>query len=339
MKVVTFGEIMLRLKTPENLRIMQSDGFEASYGGAEANVAVSLAMYEDKCAFVSKVPNNPVGMSALSEVRHYGVNTEYMLRGGDRLGIYFFEKGSDIRNTNVVYDRAFSAFSLSQPSEYHWENILEPGDVFYFSGVTPAVSKYVEDTVRSALKYCKKNDIQVICDLNYRRKMWSKEQAQVVMRDLMQYVDVCIANDEDFEATLGIHAFDGNLSTGIDQIDTYKEGMLEITRQFPNVKSVTSVLRNMHTVEEGDWMGIYYVDGKFYQSPIHRVHSLEAVGAGDAYGAVFVHGLINGFDPQKTVDFAISASVLKLMIQHDFNVVTQEDVFKIMNSKNTNLSR
>lgn len=140
--------------------------------------------------------------------------------------------------------------------------------------------------------------------------MWSKEQAQVVMRDLTQYVDVCIANDEDFEATLGIQAFDGDLSTGIDQIDTYKEGMLEITRQFPNVKSVTSVLRNMHTV-----------------------------GAGDAYGAVFVHGLINGFDPQKTVDFAISASVLKLMIQHDFNVVTQEDIFKIMNSKNTNLSR
>lgn len=268
MNVVTFGEIMLRLKTPENLRIMQSDGFEASYGGAEANVAVSLVMYEDKCAFVSKVPNNPVEMSALSEVRHYGVNTEYMLRGGDRLGIYFFEKGSDIRSTNVVYDRAFSAFSLSQPSEYHWENILEPGDVFYFSGVTPAVSKYVEDTVRSALKYCKEKDIQVICDLNYRGKMWSKEQAQVVMRDLMQYVD-----------------------------------------------------------------------GKFYQSPIHRVHSLEAVGAGDAYGAAFVHGLINGFDPQKIVDFAISTSVLKLMIQHNFNVVTQEDVFKIMNSKNANLSR
>ena len=291
-------------------------------------------MFEDQSAFVSKVPNNPVGMSALSEVRHYGVNTDYLVRGGDRLGIYFFEKGTDIRSTNVVYDRAFSTFSLSQPSEYHWENILEPGDVFYFSGVTPAVSKYVEDTVRSALKSCKERIFKL-----FVKKMWSKEQAQVVLRDLMQHVDVCIANDDDFEATLGIQAFDGDLSTGIDQIDTYKEGMLEITRQFPNVKSVTSVLRNMYTVEEGDWMGIYYVDGKFYQSPIHRVHSLEAVGAGDAYGAAFVHGLINGFDPQKTVDFAISASVLKLMIQHDFNVVTQEDVFKIMNSKNTNLSR
>lgn len=201
-----------------------------------------------------------------------------MLRGGNRLGIYFFEKGSDIRSTNVVYDHAYSAFSQSDVEDYKWEDILEPGDIFYFSGVTPAASDSVCQSLKRAL-------------------------------------------------------------TGIDQIDTYKEGMLEITCQFPNVKSVTSVLRNMHTVEEGDWMGIYYVDGKFYQSPIHRVHSLEAVGAGDAYGAAFVRGLINGLDPQKIVDFAISASVLKLMIQHDFNVVTQEDVFKIMNSKNTNLSR
>ena len=166
-----------------------------------------------------------------------------------------------------------------------------------------------------------------------------KEQAQGGMRAFMHYVVLSYSNVVGFGAKIGNDGLVCNLSTGIDQIDTYKEGMLEITRQFPNVKSVTSVLRNMHTVEEGDWMGIYYVDGKFYQSPIHRVHSLEAVGAGDAYGAAFVHGLINGFDPQKTVDFAISASVLKLMIQHDFNVVTQEDVFKIMNSKNTNLSR
>lgn len=339
MKVVTFGEIMLRLKTPENLRIMQSDAFEASYGGAEANVAVSLAMFEDKSAFVSKVPNNPVGMSALSAVRHYGVNTNYMVKGGDRLGIYFFEKGSDIRSTNVVYDRAYSAFSFSQPDEYAWENILEPGDIFYFTGVTPAVSESVRNVLKSALKYCKENQIQVICDLNYRGKMWSCQEAQKVMRDLMQYVDVCIANDEDFEATLGIHAFNGDLSTGIDQIESYKQGMLEIMKQFPNVKSVTSVLRNMHSVEQGDWMGIYYKDGKFYESPIHSVHSLEAVGAGDAYGAGFVHGLINGFDPQKTVDFAISASVLKLMIQHDFNVVTEQDVLKIMDSKSTNVSR
>lgn len=339
MKVVTFGEIMLRLKTPENLRIMQSDAFEASYGGAEANVAVSLAMFEDQSAFVSKVPNNPVGMSALSAVRHYGVNTDYMVKGGDRLGIYFFEKGSNIRSTNVVYDRAYSAFSKSDKSEYHWENILEEGDIFYFTGVTPAVSESVQEALLDALKYCKENKIQVICDLNYRGKMWSKEQAQEVMRELMHYVDICIANDEDFEATLGIHAFDGDLSTGIDQIDSYKQGMLEIMKQFPNVSSVTSVLRNMHSVEEGDWMGIYYTNGKFYESPIHSVHSLEAVGAGDAYGAGFVHGLVNGFDPQKTVDFAISASVLKLMIQHDFNIVTEDDVLKIMNSKSTNVSR
>ena len=152
MKVVTFGEIMLRLKTPENLRIMQSDGFEASYGGAEANVAVSLAMYEDKCAFVSKVPNNPVGISALSAVRHYGVNTEYMLRKGNRLGIYFFEKQTDIRSTNVVYDHAYSAFSQSDVEDYKWEDILELGDIFYFSGVTPAASDSVCQSLKRALK-------------------------------------------------------------------------------------------------------------------------------------------------------------------------------------------
>ena len=208
-----------------------------------------------------------------------------------------------------------------------------------WSGFSPAISDKAAELTKLACEAAKRHGVTVSVDLNFRKKLWTKEKAQSIMKPLMQYVDVCIANDEDFEATLGIHAFDGNLSTGIDQIDTYKEGMLEITRQFPNVKSVTSVLRNMHTVEEGDWMGIYYVDGKFYQSPNHRVHSFEAEGAGDAYGAAFVHGLINGIDPQKTVDFAISASVLKLMIQHDFNVVTQEDVFKIMNSKSTYLSR
>lgn len=152
MKVVTFEEIMLRLKAPENLRIMQSDGFEASYGGVEANVAVSLAMFEGQNAFISKVPNNPVGMFALSEVHHYGVNTEYMLRGGNRLGIYFFEKGSNIRSTNVVYDHAYSAFSQSDVEDYKWEDILEPGDIFYFSGVTPAASDSVCQSLKRALK-------------------------------------------------------------------------------------------------------------------------------------------------------------------------------------------
>lgn len=339
MKIVTFGEIMLRLKTPDHLRIIQSQNFEASYGGAEANVAVSLAMLEDNVSFLTKVPDNPVGMAALKEIRGYGVNTHLVLKGGKRLGIYYFEKGSNIRQTNVVYDREYSAISLAKPEEFCWENILQDVDIFYFSGVTPAISDNIEIALTEALKYCKEHNIQVVCDLNYRGKMWSTEKAQSVMKKLMNYVDLCIANDEDFESSLGIHAFDGKLSHGIDQIDDYKRGMLEITKQYPNCKAVASVLRNIHTVEDGQWMGIYLYDGEFYESPIHTVHSLEAVGAGDAFAAGLLHALAKKLSPQKLIDFSIAASVMKLMIQHDFNVVSEEEIFKIMKSKEVNLSR
>lgn len=339
MKIVTFGEIMLRLKTPEHLRIIQSQNFEASYGGAEANVAVSLAMLEDNVSFLTKVPDNPVGMAALKEIRGYGVNTDLVLKGGKRLGIYYFEKGSNIRQTNVVYDREYSAISLAKPEEFCWENILQDVDIFYFSGVTPAISDNIEIALTEALKYCKEHNIQVVCDLNYRGKMWSTEKAQSVMKKLMNYVDLCIANDEDFESSLGIHAFDGDLSHGIDQIDDYKRGMLEITKQYPNCKAVASVLRNIYTVEDGQWMGIYLCDGKFYESSIHTVHSLEAVGAGDAFAAGLLHALVKEFSPQKLIDFSIAASIMKLMIQHDFNVVSEEEIFKIMKLKEVNLSR
>ena len=339
MKIVTFGEIMLRLKTPEHLRIIQSQNFEASYGGAEVNVAVSLAMLEDNVSFLTKVPDNPVGMAALKEIRGYGVNTDLVLKGGKRLGIYYFEKGSNIRQTNVVYDREYSAISLAKPEDFCWENILQDVDIFYFSGVTPAISDNIEIALIKALKYCKEHNIQVVCDLNYRGKMWSTEKAQSVMKQLMNYVDLCIANDEDFESSLGIHAFDGDLSHGINQIDDYKRGMLEITKQYPNCKAVASVLRNIHTVEDGQWMGIYLCDGKFYESPIHTVHSLEAVGAGDAFAAGLLHALVKRFSPQKLIDFSIAASIMKLMIQHDFNVVSEEEIFKIMKSKEVNLSR
>lgn len=339
MKVLTFGEIMLRLKTPEYLRILQSDTFEASYGGAESNVAVSLAMFGDPVAFVTKLPDNPVGLAALNEVRKFGVDTSRVIQGGSRLGIYYFEKGSDIRPTNVVYDREYSALALSDAAEFDWESILEGVDIFYFSGVTPAVSESVEQAVAAALAYCRTHGILTVCDLNYRSKMWSQEKAQNVMKRLMKEIDLCIANDEDFEAALGIHAFDGDMAHGIDQIDSYKKGMEEILRQYPECRAVASVLRNMHTVEDGEWMGIYLKDGKFYESPVHTVHALEAVGAGDAFAGGLLHALVNGFDPQKTIDFAITASVMKLMVQHDFNIVEEKEVLRVMKTGDTNLQR
>lgn len=179
----------------------------------------------------------------------------------------------------------------------------------------------------------------MVCDLNYRGKMWSTKDAQRVMRRLMAYVDVCIANDEDFESSLGISAYDGDMSRGIEQIESYKEGMLEIQKQFPNCKAVASVLRNLYTVEDGDWMGIYLKNGKFYESPVHKVHSFEAVGAGDAFGAGLIHAMLHDFEPQKAIDFAISASVLKLMIQHDANVASETEIEQIMKQGGTNLQR
>ena len=328
-KTVTFGEIMLRLKTPEHLRIVQTDGFEASYGGAEANVAVSLAVLKDPVSFVTKLPDNPVGTAALNEVRRYGVDTSKVVVGGSRLGIYFFEKGTDIRPTNVVYDREGSALALSKAEEFHWDEILKDTDIFYFSGVTPAVSESVAETVLEALKYCKTHGIETVCDLNYRSKMWGIKKAQSVMGELMNYVTLCIANDEDFESSLGIHAYDGDISKGIDQIQS----------RYPGCKAVASVLRNMYTAEDGDWLGIYLKDGVFYESPVHKVHSFEAVGAGDAFAGALLHSLVREFEPQELIDFSISASVLKLMIQRDFNLVTENEIQRVMESKAANLQR
>ncbi|MGN0313931.1 MAG: sugar kinase [Fusicatenibacter sp.] len=339
MRVVTFGELLLRLKTPEYLRILQSDTFEASYGGAESNVAVSLSMLGDEVSFVTKVPDQSVGLAALNEVRRYGVDTSRVLLGGSRLGIYYFEKGSNIRPTSVLYDREYSAFAMAEAQEFSWDQILKDVDIFYFSGVTPAVSDSIEQAVRDALIYCREHSILVVCDLNYRSKMWTTEKAQKVMGELMNWIDLCIANDEDFESSLGIHAFDGDMAHGIDQIDTYKEGMKEIVRRYPNCKSVASVLRNMRTVEDGDWMGIYYSGGRFYESPVHTVHSLEAVGAGDAFAGALLHAIVRGFEPQKAIDFSITASVMKLMIQHDFNVVNEAEILRIMKTKDVNLQR
>ena len=192
MKVLTFGEVMLRLKTPEHLKILQADTFEANYGGAEANVAVSLATLGDDVSYVSKVPEHQVGQAAVNEIRRFGVDTSRVLRGGGRVGIYYFEKGTNIRPTSVIYDRAYSAIAMAKAEEFDWEKLLDGVDFFYFSGITPAISTEIEKALENALALCREKKIQVVCDLNYRGKMWSTKDAQRVMRRLMAYVDVCM---------------------------------------------------------------------------------------------------------------------------------------------------
>lgn len=340
MKVLTFGEMMLRLKPLGFERIIQTSGFEAAYGGAEANVAVSLAQLHHDAAYLTKLPENPLGEAAIGTLRKYGVDTNKILRGGPRLGMYFFEKGNGARSTSVVYDRAGSSVATAESSEFNWSEILADVGVFYFSGITPAISSDLETALKEALSYCKEHKITVVCDLNYRGKMWKPEKAQQVMAQMMPFVDVCVANDEDFEAVLGIKAFDGDLSHGIEQKEDFCEGMKAITQQYPNCKIVASVLRNINSVEQSDWMAILYQNDTFYETPVHNINVMEGVAAGDAFGAGLVHGLVNKLDPQETIEFAIAASVLKLSISGDLNLVTEPEIRAAMlKGSNARLSR
>ena len=259
--VLTFGEMMLRLKPYDHQRILQASAFEANYGGSEANVAVSLALLGDSAQYVTKLPENALGDTARNTVRGLGVDTSKILRGGPRLGIYFFEKGASVRNTNVVYDRADSSFATAEATEFNWASLLKDVAYFYFSGITPAISPAMQTTIESAVKYCAAHQITVVCDMNYRGKMWSPEEAQGFFAKIMPYITIVLANDEDFEATLGIKAFDGNMETGIDQIDSFNAGMLQVMKQWPNVKTVASVVRNIHSVEDSWWTGLLAENG------------------------------------------------------------------------------
>lgn len=331
-KVLTMGEALLRLKTPGNERILQANSFEAAYGGAEANVATSLALLGNDVAFLTKLPNNLLGDTALATFRKYGVNTDKILRGGDRLGVYYFEKGASVRQTNVVYDRKHSAIYEATADEFNWSELLKDVEIFYFSGITPAISKEMGKVILEACQYCRENDIEVVCDLNYRGKMWSPEDAQAYMNEIMKYVTVCVAHDEDFESALDIKAFDGDMSTGINQISDYKEAMKEITIRFPQVHTVASILRNIHSVEESEWMGVLYTDDTFYETTIYPMHIMEGVASGDAFGAGFVHSMIHKFSNQDSVDYAMAASALKLTITGDLNLVSDADIRAIMGS-------
>lgn len=329
-KIVTFGEMMMRLNPTNMKRVLQADQFDVNYGGSEANVAVSLSLFGDNAAYVTKLPKNILGQAAANKLREFGVDTSLIQYGGPRLGMYVFEKGHSIRSTNVTYDRAGSSFAISTAAEYDWAKLLAGADYFYFSGVTPALSAELRQAVLSACEYCQENDIKVVCDLNFRGKLWTPAEAQEFMKKAMPYVTICLANDEDFEQSLGIHAFDGDMTHGIEQKAMFEKGMQEITKQYPNVKVVSSVLRNIQSVDKSTWMGLVFKDGKFTESPAYDVDVLEGVAGGDAFGGGLMHGILNDFDDQELIDYAIAASVLKLTVLGDLNITTEADVRSVM---------
>ena len=323
--VLAFGEIMVRLSPPSHQRLEQATSFEVRYGGAEANTALSLAFQGDSAAYVSMVPANRIGDCALRSLTAYGVDVSRVVRAGERLGTYYFEVGAAMRSNGCVYDRKYSAISLAERAAFDWDAILSGVGAFYFSGVTPALSEELAAACEEALVACRERGITTICDLNFRGKLWSPERAQVVMKRLLPYVDVCIANDEDAPSALGMTCVSGSLANGIAERDDYVEMARQICAEY-GCEMVASVIRNVRSVEDSDWMGMVYAEGAAHFSAVHHAHVLEGVAAGDAYGAGLIHALLHGFDLDHASEYAIAASVLKLTIPGDSTLVSEAEI-------------
>lgn len=327
MKVVTLGELMLRLQPDNYLRFVQCDHLEATFGGGEANVCVSLANYDVDAAFVSKMPKHEIGQAALNSLRRYGVDTSNIIRGGDRLGIYFLEKGASQRASKVIYDRANSAFALSNPDEYDWDKILEGVNWFHFSGITPALGDNVAEITRQALIACKKHGVTVSCDLNYRNKLWSKEKAREVMSEFMQYVDVLIGNEDDANDVFGIKA------EGTDTVSgkVNKDGYISVAKQLKDkfgFKLVCTTMRTSISASDNKWCGMIY-DGNAYISKEYNLRIVDRVGGGDSFAGGLIYALLNKYQPQQAIEFAIAASALKHSIEGDYNLVSVDEVAKL----------
>ena len=325
MKVVTFGELMIRLQPYNYERFVQADHLEFTFGGGEANVAVSLANYGLDAAYVTKLPAHAIGQAAVNSLRRYGVDTSMIVRGGDRVGIYFNEKGASQRGSVCIYDRAHSAIQESQPSDFDWDKIFEGVDWFHFTGITPALGGALPEICLEACKQAKAMGLQVSCDLNYRKKLWSREEAGRVMAGLMPYVDVCIANEEDAKDVFGIAAENTDLNAGkVDQ-----QGYISVARQLTErfgFKKVAITLRGSISASDNDWAGMLYSDGKACFSPTYRVHIVDRVGGGDSFGGGLIYALLSDYDDQKAINFAVAASCLKHSVEHDFNLMSVAEV-------------
>jgi 2-dehydro-3-deoxygluconokinase len=324
-QVVCFGEIMLRLAPEGYLRFEQAPKFEAVYGGGEANVCVSLANYGLDAAFVTKVPQHAIGQAAVNEMRRYGVDTQHMVRGGERLGIYFCEKGASQRASNVVYDRAYSSISAASKEDFDWEKIFAGAKWFHFTGITPALGDNMAEATLEACKAAKKAGITISCDLNFRKKLWTSEKAGQVMGKLMEYVDVCIANEEDAEKVFGIKADNTDITGGQLSHDGYKQVAAKLTERF-GFKAVAITLRESISASDNNWAAMLYKDGEYYFSKKYPIHIIDRVGGGDSFGGGLIYSMVSGYSNQDALEFAVAASCLKHTIEGDHNHVSVNEV-------------
>jgi 2-dehydro-3-deoxygluconokinase len=327
-EVVTFGEIMLRLAPEGYLRFSQTDRFGATFGGGEANVAVSLAHFGIEAAFVTKLPDNDIGQAALNFLRRYGVDTKKIKRGGPRLGIYFLEKGASQRASKVIYDRAGSSIAEAVPEDFDWESIFSGVKWFHFTGITPALGGNLPEICEQACKTAKNMGLTTSCDLNYRKNLWTTKAAGEVMSRLMKYVDICVANEEDAGDVFGIFAPGSDVGGGKLSHEGYKSVALQLKQRF-DFKTVAITLRGSISASDNNWAAMLYEDGEYYFSKNYDVHIVDRVGGGDSFGAGLIYSKIAGKPPQDALEFAVAASCLKHSIEGDFNLTTAGEAQKL----------
>lgn len=332
-KIVTFGEVMLRLSPPGFLRFSQAKTFDVTFGGGEANVAVSLANYGLPVEFVSRIPENDIGAACIAYLRQFGVGVSHILHGGERLGIYFLEIGSMQRGSKVIYDRAHSAIATIEPGMVDWHAVFSDADWFHWTGITPAISAGTAQVCLEALKVARELGLTISCDLNFRKKLWKwgKSPAEI-MPELVSYTDIAIGNEEDAEKVFGIRAPESDVNAGNVEADQYRYVCQELAARFPNLKGIAITLRGSISASHNTWSGVFWQDSSFYQAPKYDItHIVDRVGGGDAFVAGLIYGLLTEKEnPQKALDFAVAASCLKHSIFGDFNLVTREEVQKLV---------
>lgn len=330
-RVVTMGEIMLRLSTPGNQVFLQARQFDINYGGGEANVAVSLANYGHDAVFVTRLPENPIGDCAVAELRKFNVGTRFIARGGDRIGIYYLETGASMRASEVVYDRANSSISTAKPEDFNFDEIFEGTEWFHFTGITPALSDDAAKLTLLACQAAKKHGLTVSVDLNYRKKLWSPEKAREVMGNLMQYVDVCIGNEEDAGKVLGFYPSNTDVTKGELNLRGYEDIFRQMVEKY-NFRYVISSLRESHSASDNGWSACIYGrdEDEFYHSRKYEIRIVDRVGGGDSFAAGVICGFLDGKDYKAALEFGVAASALKHTIPGDLNLVMRREVENLL---------
>ena len=328
-KIITLGEIMLRLSPEGQDRFVQSDHFRIIPGGGEANVAISCANYGHEAYLVTKLPKHEIGQIAVNSLRRYGVKDDYIVRGGERVGLYYCETGASMRPSKVIYDRAHSAIAEANPADFDFDKIMEGAAWFHWSGITPAISDKAAEITKLACEAAKRHGITVSVDLNFRKKLWTSEKAISIMRPLMKYVDVCIGNEEDAELCLGFKP-DADVEGGETNAEGYKGIFEQMMKEF-GFKYVVSTLRESFSATFNGWKAMIYDGKEFYQSKRYEINPIiDRVGGGDSFSGGLIHGMLKYPDNQgAALEFAVAASALKHTINGDFNLVSEDEVLSL----------